>query len=51
MSTSETIAAAMAWINNEVARADYGEIGVRLVIHAGRVVKVERSITTKEATT
>ncbi len=49
VSNAETINTAMTWLNTEAGRADYAEIGVRLIIHAGQVVKVERSITTKEA--
>lgn len=48
MSTSDPITAAVTWLKGEVERSDYAEIGVRLVVHAGRVVRVERTILTKE---
>jgi hypothetical protein len=41
------IAAAAKWLAHEADRLRFGELVVRLVLHAGRVSRVERTITEK----
>ncbi len=44
------IAEAAAWLRAEAAKTPFGSVGVVLVLHKGRVARVERSVTTKHAT-
>ncbi|MGA2977565.1 MAG: hypothetical protein ABSF77_19850 [Spirochaetia bacterium] len=38
---------AVRWLNQQANMIPYGSVGVTFVMHAGAVVKVERSITSK----
>jgi hypothetical protein len=42
------IADATEWISCQLGRVQFGDVGVKLVIHAGRVVRVEKTVTEKE---
>jgi hypothetical protein len=41
------ITKAVRWLNQQAITTPYGSVGVTFVMHAGVVVKVERSITSK----
>ena len=41
------VAEATEWLLCQLDRVQYGDLGVRFVIHEGRVVRVERTITEK----
>lgn len=41
------VAEATAWLARQLDRVQFGDLGVKFVIHAGRVVRVERAITEK----
>ena len=41
------IAQAVRWLNQQASAISYGSVGVTFIMHAGAVVKVERSITSK----
>jgi len=38
---------AIAWLAHEMERVQFGDIGITLVIHAGRLTRVVRTITEK----
>ena len=43
----EQIATASAWLEREAARVAFGEVGITLVMHAGRLVRIERTVREK----
>lgn len=43
----QEIAAATAWLFEQAERVPYGEVSVMLVLHGGRLSRVERSVTAK----
>jgi hypothetical protein len=45
--SARKIADATGWLLFELGQIRFGEVGVRLVIHEGRVVRVERTTTEK----
>jgi len=44
----QQIVFATAWLRKHAQATLYGEVGVRLILHAGQVARIERSVTTKE---
>jgi hypothetical protein len=46
-SLEQQIAAAGEWLLQQAKEIPYGQIGVMLVLHAGKLSRVERSVTTK----
>lgn len=48
MTTVESeILAAAAWLREHATAVPFGEIGIRIVLHGGRVARIERTLTTK----
>jgi hypothetical protein len=43
----QEVAQVAAWLREQAAVTLFGEVGVKLIIHAGEVSRVEKSITTK----
>ncbi len=43
----EEVAGATEWLARQLDHVQFGDLGVKFVIHAGRVVRVERTITEK----
>jgi hypothetical protein len=41
------IAAAASWLAEQVERVAFGEVTVTLVLHGGKVSRIERSVTEK----
>lgn len=39
----KVIAAAINWLEREALRVPYGEVGVVLILHAGRVARIEKT--------
>ena len=35
------------WLNDQVSKFSYGECNIKVVVHAGRIARVERSFTEK----
>jgi len=48
VSNDAVIAAATTWLRDQVERLPFGEIELRLILHAGRVARVEKTTTEKE---
>jgi hypothetical protein len=42
-----TVARVAAWLREQAAQTAFGEIGVKLVLHAGRLSRVEQTVTVK----
>jgi hypothetical protein len=42
------ISAGAAWMKAEAARLPFGEVSIRLVLHAGRVSRLEKATVEKE---
>lgn len=36
------------WLRNELQACRFGEVGLRVIVHAGRVTRIERSVLEKE---
>jgi hypothetical protein len=45
---SETVDKAAAWLESQVRDLRFGEVTVKLVLHEGRVSRIEKTITEKE---
>ena len=43
----EQVTAAVSWLMSEISRCCYGEIGIRFVMHGGKISRVERMIIQK----
>ena len=43
----EQIAEATSWLEREAQRVYFGEVGIALVIHGGRITRIERSVVEK----
>lgn len=41
------ITKAAVWVEEQVSRYPFSEIGVRLIVHNGEIKRIERSITEK----
>lgn len=41
------IDAAAAWLRDQLARVAFGEVGVKLIVHDGKVSRIERTIVEK----
>lgn len=48
MSNQEILAAALAWIEAQLAENPFADIGIAFSIHDGRIVKTQRTTTVKE---
>ncbi len=49
MSQVERAAAdAAKWLNEQAARVAFGAVSTTLILHAGRVSRIERTVTVKE---
>lgn len=44
---NEKLTAAMAWLQENAGRVQYGEIGITLVVHAGEVTRIEKIVKEK----
>lgn len=47
MSNQEILAAALAWIEEQLAENPFADIGVSVSVHDGKIVKTQRTLTTK----
>ena len=47
MSNQEILAAALAWIEAQLAENPFADIGVSVSVHDGKIVKTQRTLTTK----
>ena len=36
------------WLRNKLQSCKFGEVGLRVIVHAGRVTRIERSVLEKE---
>ena len=39
---------AITWLLEEAGRVDYGEIALKIIMHGGRVTRIERTTSVKE---
>lgn len=47
MNNAEILAAALTWIEAQIAENSYADVGILLSIHDGKIVKMQRTLTTK----
>ncbi len=38
----------LQWMNNQAEQKPYSEIGVKFIVHGGKVVRIEKTIIEKE---
>jgi hypothetical protein len=41
---------AISWLKKEVSSHEFGEVGLRLILHSGRITRIESTTVRKEAT-
>lgn len=49
LEVGDNVASALEWLVSESQRVAFGEVGVKLILHEGRIQKVERSVSEKQA--